>query len=568
MHGQRIGLVNGETTTLPELFATRAAESPELVAYRAHTEDRWIDYAWQEVVSRAGRWQAALRASGLRAGDRVALCLRNRLEWVLFDQAALGLGLVVVPLYYNDRPDNMAWCLNDSGARILLLEDAALWQALAPLVPKVERAICIGPAVRDERLWPLAQWVPTHVEGYTAAHAQANGIATVVYTSGTTGRPKGVMLTHRNIVADLVGLMHAVPALLTRRHEFLSFLPLSHMFERTVGYYIPICIDAQVTFARSIAELGDDLASQQPTAIVSVPRIFERVYAKIEAGIPPRSIKRKLFDKTIHIGWRRFTGEANVLERLQWPLLDMLVARKLRARLGGRLEFIKLGGAALAPHLLQTFTAMGFTFIHGYGLTETSPVISCNRLDDNDPMSVGKALPGVETRVADNGELLVRGATVMRGYWNNEAATRAAIDADGWLHTGDVVEIKNNGKIYIRGRVKDIIVLSNGEKIPPGDAEQAILRDPAFEQVMVVGEGRPALTLIAVSNISDTRELVQRANKQLHAFPGYAKIRYALRANAPWTVENGFLTATLKTKRNKIEEAYAREIEALYRSNG
>ena len=557
-------------STLADLLIQRRQATPHLPAYRYYHDGEWVEKTWDETAREVARWQAALQAEGLQPGERVALCMRNRIEWMYFDQAALGLGLVVVPLYYNDRAENMAWCLNDAQARLLLLEDGALWPQLSTLATTLMRVVTLnnGGSTGDKQR-TLHDWLPAATGTYTLATpaAQAQDLATLVYTSGTTGKPKGVMLTHRNIVADLIGLLHAVPSLDTQCHEFLSFLPLSHTFERTVGYYIPICINAKVIYARGINELAEDLATQKPTAIVSVPRIFERVYAKVEAGLPPGSLKRRLFDQTVAIGWKRFIKQATVLENLQWPLLNFLVARKLRARLGGRLQFIKLGGAALAPHLLKTFTAMGFTFIHGYGLTETSPVLSCNRLDDNDPLSVGKPLLGVETRVTASGELCVRGAIVTQGYWNNPAATQAVIDAEGWFHTGDVVEIKNE-KIYIRGRVKDIIVLTNGEKIPPGDAEQAIMQDPAFEQVMVIGEGRAALGLIAVSAVTDTRELCARANKQLHAFPGYAKIRHILRLQEGWTVENGMMTPTLKLKRNKIEEKYAREIAAMYATRG
>ncbi|MBI5612399.1 MAG: long-chain fatty acid--CoA ligase [Gammaproteobacteria bacterium] len=558
-----------ERSNLSDLFFERVAASPRAPAYRQFRDGAWVDTAWEQVAQAVGRWQEALRRHGLKRGDRVAICSRNRLEWVLFDQAALGLGLVTVPLFYNDRPDNMAWCLNDAGARLLLLEDGAIWPALSPLLSSVERAVCLNsPAVSDAKLVGIEQWLPREDHAPARASSPPDELATIVYTSGTTGRPKGVMLTHRNIVADLRALMEAVPEICDRPFRFLSFLPLSHMFERTVGYYIPMVIsgDTQVVFARGIPELPEDLVSQKPSIIVSVPRIFERVYTKIEEGLPVGSPKRKLFDLTVEIGWRRFKNEATLKDQLLWPVLNILVASKLRARLGGEIQYIFLGGAALAPHLLKVFTGVGLTFIHGYGLTETSPVLAANRLADNDPMSVGHPLPGVETRIAGNGELLIRGAIIMKGYWNNPTATSAAIDADGWFHSGDVVEVRE-GRIYIRGRVKDVIILSNGEKIPPGDAEQAITQDAAFEQVMVIGEGRAHLGLIAVSKVADEKQLCERANRQLHAFPGYAKIRHIMRVSEPWTVENGLLTPTLKLKRNKIEEKYAKEIEAMYKRN-
>ena len=577
-------ILPAEHWTLTDLFLERVRLSPEGRAYRWFDGSAWVDMSWREAAVEVGRWRAALAKENLQPGDRVGLCSRNRVEWMCFDQAALGLGLVVVPLFYNDRPDNMAYCLSDAGAKLLLLEDGTLWEALRTQVSSLERVVCLNnapkadaqgsasvaggrtPGATDSKAVSVKKWLPKKGVALKPSPAKAGELATLVYTSGTTGRPKGVMLSHRNIVSDLRAVLEAVPEICGRSQRFLSFLPLSHMFERTAGYYVPMCMDAdaQVVYARGILELGEDMISQKPSIIVSVPRIFERIYSKVEENLPPGSTKRKLFEKTVDIGWKRFRNEAGLSENLLWPVLNALVAKKLRARLGGELEYIFLGGAALAPHLLKIFTGVGFTFVHGYGLTETSPIATCNRMADNDPLSVGHPVPGVEARVAGNGELQVRGPIVMLGYWNNPAATEAVLDKDGWFHTGDIVEM-HEGRIYIRGRMKDVIILSNGEKIPPGDAEQAIVRDTVFEQVMVVGEGRSHLGLLVVSKLEDERELCTRANAQLKDFPGYAKIRHLARVNEPWTVENGLITPTLKLKRNKIEERYAQAIEAMYK---
>jgi long-chain acyl-CoA synthetase len=335
------------------------------------------------------------------------------------------------------------------------------------------------------------------------------------------------------------------------------------MFERTCGYYSAMWAGAQTVYARSITQLADDIREQRPTVLISVPRIFERIYSKMQEAMAPGSPKRRLFEKATEVGWRRFRGEATPGDRLLWPLLKLLVAKKLYRRLGGRIRLIIVGGAAFAPHLSRVFIGLGLPIIQGYGLTETAPVLAANRLTDNDPTSVGRALEGIELRCDETGELLARGPCVMLGYWNKPEATAAMIDQDGWLHTGDLVAIRG-GNVYITGRVKDIIVLSNGEKVPPTDAEAAILRDAAFEQVMVVGEGRPKLGLLAVSKITDIKELCERANAQLRDFPGYARIHFMVRVADPWTVENGLLTPTLKLKRNEIEKRYAREIESMY----
>jgi long-chain acyl-CoA synthetase len=562
-------IVPAENWTLSDLFLERVRLSPEGKAYRWFDGTAWVDMSWAQAATEVGRWRAALAKENLQPGDRVGLCSRNRVEWMCFDQAALGLGLVVVPLFYNDRPDNMAYCLTDAGAKLLLLEDGKLWEALRTQSNTIERVVCLNDAPKaDAKAVSVKQWLPKKGAALQPSPVKAGELATLVYTSGTTGRPKGVMLSHRNIISDLRAVIEAVPEICGQPQRFLSFLPLSHMFERTAGYYVPMCMDAnaQVIYARGILELGEDMISQKPTIIVSVPRIFERVYTKIEENLPPGSTKRKLFEKTVDIGWKRFKKEASLGEQLLWPVLNTLVAKKLRARLGGELQYIFLGGAALAPHLLKIFTGVGLTFVHGYGLTETSPIATCNRMADNDPMSVGHPVPGVEARMAANGELYVRGPIVMLGYWNNQSATDEVLDKDGWFHTGDVVEMRE-GRIYIRGRVKDVIILSNGEKIPPGDAEQAIVRDTVFDQVMVVGEGRAHLGLLVVSKLENERELCQRANAQLKDFPGYAKIRYLMRIADPWTVENGLITPTLKLKRNMIEVRYAKEIEAMYKRN-
>ncbi|BAV35031.1 AMP-dependent synthetase [Sulfuricaulis limicola] len=553
-----------DQSSLSDLFVERVRETPDAPAYRQFDGSGWKDLTWGETGREVMRWQAAFRKEGLKAGDRVALCLHNRVEWVLFDQAALGLGLVTVPLYFDDRPDNMAWCLNDAGARLLLLEDGRMWAGLRDQVKTIERVVSLDAADAggDKKVTGLEAWLPPAAEDMLARSAAApNDLATIVYTSGTTGRPKGVMLSHRNILSNVLSAMKALPAYTTDR--FLSFLPLSHMFERTCGYYSAMWAGAQTVYARSITLLADDIREQRPTILISVPRIFERIYSRMQEAMAPGSPKRKLFEKATEVGWRRFRGEAAFADKLLWPLLKLLVAKKLYRRLGGRIRMIVVGGAAFAPHLSRVFIGLGLPIIQGYGLTETSPVLAANRMNDNDPTSVGRALEGIELRCDDKGELLARGPCVMLGYWNKPEATAAMIDRDGWLHTGDLVAIRG-GNVYITGRVKDIIVLSNGEKVPPTDAEAAILRDAAFEQVMVVGEGRPKLGLLAVSKITDAGELCRRANAQLRDFPGYARIHHLARMADPWTVENGLLTPTLKAKRNEIEKRYAREIEAMY----
>lgn len=551
-------------TTIADLFQQRLKLSPDKVAYRQCEDGEWKSLTWQELATEVGRWQAAFQKQGLSMGDRVAICMPNRWEWVMFDLAAMTMGLVTVPLFYNDRPDNMAYCLNHSGARFLVIADSKVWAELKPLLETVETAICLKRENVDGDIKDLNKWLPDSGKLTFNDAVLKDSLASVVYTSGTTGRPKGVMLSHQNICSNLEGLGHACVEI-TEHDRFLSFLPLSHMLERTVGYYVAMLVGAETVFARGILELSEDMVSQRPTILVCVPRIFERIYGKVQDGLPKGSLKRLLFESAVEAGWRRFQNKITLKDRLLWPVLDTLVGKKLRARLGGRVRYILLGGAPMPKHLFKTFISLGINFLHGYGLTETSPAISFNRAKDNDPFSVGRPLEGVEVQRVDSGELVVQGANVMKGYWKNDEATKEAIDANGWFHTGDIVEIRD-GRIYITDRLKDIIVMSNGEKVSPTDVEQAILADTGFEQVILLGEGRPKLGLLAVSSIEGEKELLERANEQLHAFPGYAKICSVHRISEPWTVENGLLTPSMKIKKPRVEEKYAKEIEAMFAS--
>jgi long-chain acyl-CoA synthetase len=295
----------------------------------------------------------------------------------------------------------------------------------------------------------------------------------------------------------------------------------------------------------------------------AVPRIFEKFQSRIEESLAASPLKQRLFEQCVARGWRSARGEATPLDRLLTPLLRKVVATPVLARLGGRMRLTVVGGAPLDPRIAHTFIGLGLAMLQGYGMTEASPVLSVNRLRDNDPESVGSPLPGVDVRLGERGELLARGANVMLGYWNNDAATRAAVDSERWLHTGDIAEL-HDGKIYIRGRLKDIIVMSNGEKLSPQDVEFALSRDPIFEQVMLVGEGRPFLTLLAVTDEPDEQKLISRANDQLKEFPRWARIRRVIAEREPWSIGNGLLTPTLKLKRPLVADRFKAAIDAVY----
>lgn len=574
---------------LPGLLRERVARTPDTVAYRECQAGVWRALRWREIAERVARWRGALRAAGLERGDRVLVMLPNSVDWVCADLAALGLGLVTVPAFHNDRPGNVAYLLGDSGARLALLPDAGVWRAVhdAGSAPALETVV-LREGAAPEPCVALEDWL-AGAEPVPATANDAATLASIVYTSGTTGRPKGVMLTHGNILSNVVAAESVLPVECEDR--LLSFLPLSHMLERTAGYYAPMLAGAEVVFARSVDTLTEDLREHRPTLLVTVPRLFERAAGAVLAGAAERGrLAALLLRCTVALGWAAFEHAQGRRRRpLAAPLLPLLrrrVAGAVLERLGGRLRLAICGGAPLQHEAARLFIGLGLPIAQGYGLTETSPVICVNPVDDNRPDTVGPPLPGVEVRLGTDGELLARGPNLMPGYWNNAEATAAAIDVDGWLHTGDQAEFVGE-HVRIIGRLKDIIVLANGEKVPPNDIEAALLDQPLFQQVLLIGEGRPHLALLAVVepqawtalaaelgldaqdgaalDAAPAREAaLRRANQALRDFPGYAKVRHVALLREPWTVENELLTPTQKTRRPRIEAAFAERIEALY----
>jgi len=534
--------------------------TPERILYRQFAEGGWRDISAREIAAYAARWQAFLRAEGMAPGDRVALCLKNGIHWVAADQGALGLGLVVVPLYADDNPENVAWCLQNSGTRLLVAESSRMADALQAVATPLPRVLCLAADPGSGRDVVEAM-LPKQASAFEVAPLEDGALATICYTSGTAGRPKGVMLTHGNILANVA----ACERLRLARSDdvFLSLLPLSHMFERTGGYYLPLAIGAKVTYARSVSQLAEDLASERPTLMFAVPRVFEKFAARVNEALAKSPAKKRLFDRVVAAGGRAQRREAGLADRIVLALLRDRVAGPVLARLGGRMRFAVLGGAPLDPAIAWLFLGLGLPVLQGYGMTEASPVISVNRREGNVPESVGMPLDNVEVRIAADGELLARGPSIMKGYWNNPEASAKSLDREGWLHTGDLAEIRD-GRIFIRGRLKDVLVLSNGEKLPPQDVELAILGDGVFEQGILIGEGRPFLTLVAVTRETDEKNLIRRANDRLKEFPRYIRVRRVVATREPWTVENGLLTPTLKVKRDRVQEKFDAEIERAY----
>ncbi len=592
-----------DVRTLPALLRWRVRQTPDAEAYRQFDDKtgRWVGFSWRDIDAQFEVWRRALASERFAPGERVAILMPSGIEHVAMDQAALSRGLVPVPMHAIDNVESIVYILQDSRAVLLFVDTPERWQALASAgVPleNLRRVVCAAPlpdaglAALEARVVALDRWlasVPSSQAVMTDVARQPDDLAAIVYTSGTTGRPKGVMLSHDNIVSDVKAIGQRIAA--RQDDVFLSFLPLSHTFERTGGYYYPIAVGACVAYARSVALLAEDLRQVRPTVLVSVPRIYERFYARImELRAKAGRVERALLDLALAVGGRRFEarqgrGKERIFDRLAWPLLQRLVADKVLAQLGGRLRVAVSGGAPIAEPIVRLFLALGLDILQGYGMTETSPVVSVNTEDDNDPRSVGRPLDGIDVRIGDNNELMVKGPTVMLGYWGKPDETRRIKEADGWLHTGDQARIAA-GRIFITGRIKDILVTSTGEKIAPVDLETAIVADSLFEQAMVIGENRPYLAVLAVLNAqaweqekrrlatgidggrtspdAESALLLKRIASAVRDYPAYATPRAVWWSTEPWTVTAGLITPTLKNKRAAIEHRFAAEIEQLY----
>ena len=599
-------------TTLPELLNRSIETYADREALRQYDRkaNLWKSVSYRELGDEVARWRHAWQASGFARGDRVAILMPNGVDTVCADQGALANGLVPVPLHAIDTPGACAFILIDSQATALVTNKVARWRQILNTgvdLPDLRLVIVTDPDSHEE-IQPHEPVEIVTLEDWLAREAQTeelpagpleDDLAGIVYTSGTTGRPKGVMLTHKNIVSNVKATLECVSP--RDGDIFLSFLPLSHTFERSAGYYLPLATGCTIVYNRSILLLAEDLKTVRPTVIISVPRVYERIYARVQNTLAKASAAvRYLFDWAVEVGWRDFCKKNRMpVERSGRAWLDGFVrgflmrkvASTLLSQFGGRLRIAISGGAALNPKIARTFCGLGLPIIQGYGMTETSPIIAGNSIEFNQPDTVGKPFNNLDVRLGEGGEIQVRGPSVMKGYWRRPDDTATAFTKDGWLRTGDVGEFTPEGLLKIKGRIKEIIVTSTGEKVPPADLESAIETDPLFSQTLILGEGRPYISLIAVVDPAEWQRLtdslgleptgeaslaspaaksaaLKRAKAAAANFPNYALPRAIVLTKDPWTIENGLLTPTLKLKRGPLNQRFKKEIEQLYATHG
>jgi long-chain acyl-CoA synthetase len=552
-----------------------AREWPAKPMLRAWRGGAWQSTTWGEFGRMAASCARHLREAGVSAGDRVVLCMENRPEFPVAETALLAIRAIPVPAYTTNTVDDHAHLLRDSGARVAIVSTAALADRLLAAAGKVaplELLVTMDGAFGNEaggvRVLPWPQLVedqrsPDDIAA-EAAGIPATALACLIYTSGTGGSPRGVMLPHRCILSNCAGAVELVRPLRLKDETYLSYLPLSHSYEHTVGQFFLLSMGTEIVYSRGVEHLAADMLTVRPTILTAVPRVLEVIRARVLSQVARETpFRRRLFAMALAIGLKRVDGHRlTVAEHLLDPILDRLVRAKVRARFGGRLVAAMSGGARLEPEVGRFFLSLGLTIMQGYGQTEAGPVISANPPDAIRIDTVGKLLDGVDVRIAGDGEILVRGGLVMDGYWNRPQDTAATI-RDGWLHTGDIGEL-DRGYLRITDRKKDIIVLSGGENVSPAKIEGMLMAETEIAQAVVTGEGRSGVSALVVpaEGYDDVGVAlaVNRTNLRLSVTERVRK-----HAMVPaFTIENGLLTPSHKIRRVLVMRANAAILARLH----
>jgi long-chain acyl-CoA synthetase len=546
--------------------------------------------SWSDTAEQITFLARGLLAQGVNKGDRVVLVSENSPLWFIADLAIISIGAITVPAYTTNTPKDHLHILKDSGASGAIISNQKLMVQFLPAAiksPNLDFVITLEnleiPQELNFKLLSLNEAIKQglkrhdNIIEYTDQVA-SDDIACIIYTSGTGGLPKGVMLSHKNLLSNCDGARDCLTELGLEKEVFLSFLPLSHSYEHMVGHFFPMTIGAEIFYAEGIETLSVNMLEANPTIMSAVPRLYETMHQRITMSVRKEGgMKEKIFNATLELGVRQLqkSNKLGLIDRIKNAILDKLVRDKVRARFGGRLKALVSGGAPLNPDIGIFFTALGLKILQGYGQTETSPVISVNRPNNIKLHTVGPPMKNVEVKIASDGEILVRGDLVMQGYWNNEKATMETIK-NGWIHTGDIGLFDEDGHILITDRKKDIIVNSGGDNISPQKVETILTIEPEIAQAMVYGDKHPHLVAVLVPDQNWLKELkstMEPPHKALlpvldkvnQSLSNIEKIRHYLIADETFTTENGLLTPTMKIRRHKIINKYGKALNNLYR---
>jgi long-chain acyl-CoA synthetase len=570
---------------LVSLFLKRAAERGHKPFLWAKRDGAWQPLSWTEAARQVAGLAASLKSIGLQPGDRVCLVSENRPEWLLSDLAIMAAGCVTVPTYTTNTERDHAHILGNSGARAVIVSNQKLANNLIPAVltsNQCQHVIGMEPMRRIQtpdwvncHLWSRLAAAEADVEALQAEVAKVarDQLACIIYTSGTGGAPRGVQLHHGSILHNLEGCTDIISSDFGWGDEiFLSFLPASHAYEHSGGQMFPIALGAQIYYAESLEKLAANIEEVQPTIMVVVPRLFEMLRTRIMKSIEQQGgLSKYLLSRAIKIGGDKAAGRFKPWDLPMDGILSLTLRRKIRAKMGGRQKAWVSGGAPLNPEVGRFFESIGITFLQGYGQTEAGPVISCNRPSVGIRLdTVGPPVKGCEVRIADDGEIMVRGENVMHGYWRNPEET-ARVLRDGWLGTGDVGHFDDKGRIKITDRKKDILVNDKGDNVSPQRIEGMLTLQPEIAQAMVYGDRRPHLVSLLVPDPEIAREAdlqqrlqaaVDRVNADLSVIE---RIRRFVTADEAFAIENEQLTPSMKIRRHVISNVYGERLSALYR---
>ena len=594
--------------TIPELFEFLTDEygkTAKNFLMMRKVDGKYTGISYQEFKDETEKLACGLAALGIKRGDKVAISSENRPEWVYSDMAILGLGGVDVPLYPSLTSDSVEFILNNSESKALIVSNKFQLNKVLKVRSKLKHLKFIvvmndkDAESEDDSIFSMSE-VQVKGDEYRKSSpaffkeqmhlVKENDLCTIIYTSGTTGEPKGVMLTHKNILCNVNSALEAFP--IDNNDIFLSFLPLCHIFERMGGYYTAFSSGGMICYAESIESVAQNMLEINPTIITTVPRLFERIYSKLIKNIESQpASKQKIFNWAINTGKefhrRRRDGSLSAALAIKNRLADKLVFSKIRERTGGKLRFFISGGAPLSRDLGEFFEAAGLKIIEGYGLTESSPVITANRFDDYKFGTVGKPFPGVEVKIASDGEILARGPNIMQGYFRNKKETDAVLK-DGWLHTGDIGVFDAAGFLMITDRKKHLFKTSGGKYIAPTPIENLFLASKFIDQFILIGDRRMFLTALIVPDfeavkeyadshkipystieeLAKTKEVYDLIDNEMGKFQkklaNYERVRKFILLEKPFSMENGEITPSLKIRRKFIEERYGNLIEEMY----
>ncbi len=584
-------------TSLPAMFFANTAEIGDRGFLWERCDGAWKPVSGAQARSDAAALSNALKSLGVVKGDRIALISENRPEWLIADIGIMAAGAISVPAYVTNQVSDHLHILGDSGAKGAIVSGPALARNLLPAAREAGLDFIITMAPLDGDMGGPAIHLWSDLLGAQDGTAPATpdlsaisrtDTACLIYTSGTGGTPKGVMLSHGAILSNCKGAYHLLLGFRLDDEVFLSFLPLSHSYEHTAGLMFPLSINAEIYYAESIDKLAANMEEVKPTIMTAVPRLYETMYGKIIRGVQQKGgLSEKLFMKAVATGRKKYEGTRLSLgESLIDPVLTKLVRKKVAGRFGGRLKAMVSGGAPLNYEVGVFFKALDVELLQGYGQTESAPIISCNPPANNKMRTVGPPFVDIDLKIADDGEILVRGELVMQGYWNNPEATAEAI-SDGWLHTGDIGELDEHGHLKITDRKKDIIVNSGGDNIAPQRIEGFLELQPEIAQSMVYGDRKPNIVALivpqqefasdwakangkkpdmaALVEDADFRKAISAAIDRVNTdMSVIERVRKFILTAEPFTTDNGMMTPSMKIRRHVIRKNFGDALEALY----